>query len=332
MQLNAFSSYDEPLGPRSGRYFGSGYKNVAQDMFELEITRSTEPGAKHSAVGRLSYPADWSTKKHRELVPHVSSIDTVMLAVSLCDAAISHTRNLSADQSAHMLVRHTSVRAGTTPHENLDRIPVDVEVVSVVAAEDAEDGELETTFRFQVGNLAGTLTMAHPTGSGATASQEVDRLGHISDIYGTVPHYFLNGLKNHTLSASDLTVNDDVTRITGKHWIAAGDNDAYAGAESAYWDTVSPIDAIIGAAQLSQILLYKLDHLDRSNSNTLWMRKLELVTVARHPAQQSFEGTMEIRRTSLVERGGKRWRSADIVLKEFAGATGSCLLAHQLPD
>ena len=95
----SFSGYDEPLGPRTGRYFGDGYQKVGHDFGDVAISRSNQPGAKHSAVASLAYPSSWSTKSSRELVPHVSSIDTVVLATTLCDAAVTHARDLTAAES-----------------------------------------------------------------------------------------------------------------------------------------------------------------------------------------------------------------------------------------
>lgn len=325
-----FSSYDEPLGPRSDRYFGEGYKKVSPELSALGISRSTETGAEHSGLASLTYPAAWSRKEHRELVPHVSSVDTIMLAATLCDAAIVHTRDLNPAESARMWIRHATVRAGAQPHEDLDRIPV---TATITATAETADDESETTFKFQVGNLGGTMTVVHPIGAGTSTVPGVDRIASLGDIFGPAPHYYLNGVKDHTLTATDLVVSADSTRITGRQQVRTGIEGGYVGAESAYWNSVSPIDAVVGAAQLSQILLYAMDSLDRTSSNTLWMRKLEFFADGPHrPSEETFDGTVEIKRSSVIDRGGQRWRSADLLIKEFQGVTGSCLLAHQLPD
>ena len=325
-----FSSYDEPLGPRSDRYFGEGYKKVSPELSHLRLGRSITPGAENSGVARLTYPAAWSRKQHGELVPHVSSVDTMMLAASLCDAATSRARGLAPEQSARMWVSHASVRAGAAPHEDLDNIPV---TATVTATTDVADDESETTFKFQVGNLAGNLTLVHPTGVARADDGGFEEIATLGDLYGPAPHYYLNGVKDHTLTATDLTVSPDATRITGHQRVSTGVEGGYVGAESAYWDSVSPIDAVVGAAQLSQILLYQMDSLTRTSSNTLWMRKLEFFAVRpARPSADTFDGTVELRRGSVIDRGGQRWRSADLLIKEFQGVTGSCLLAHQLPD
>lgn len=327
---NSYSSYDEALGPRNIRYFGTGYQNVGHDMSGFALSKSTEPGAKHTAMAHLSYPLHWSTKKHRELVPHVSSVDTIIFAVALCDAAITHSRRLSAAETARMWVRHMYIRAGAAPHLDLAQVPVRAEVTAVA---EADPDEIETTFTFAVGNLSGALTMVHPVGAGTRSEPELDHFGLVTDIFGDKPHYYLNGVKSRTLSATDITVDAAAARITGRQLLtsAAGE---FVGGESAYPDMVSPVDGIVGVAQLAQILLYHLDSLDRTSSNTMWMRKLELFCIGPHhvSTREPFDGVAEIRRASVINRGGQRWRSAQIEIKEFAECFGSCLLAHQLPD
>ncbi|WP_019932779.1 AvrD family protein [Nocardia sp. BMG111209] len=338
MSATSFSSYDEPLGPRAGRYFGDGYQKVEQELSGLQLQRSNQPGARHSGTGRLRYPADWSRKRGGELVPHVSSVDTLTLAAAMCDAALTHTRDLGPDEAAHSWVRHATVRAGAAPHEDLDNIPVEIEVTSVSEDEDATGGrsdrtDSETTFKFRVGALTGTLTFAHVQGSGPVDLPGVDHADSLAAIFGPQPHHFLHGLKRHSLSATDLVIDEAATRITGRQQITLDGDRRYSGAESAHPDSSSIVDIVVGAAQLSQILLYRLDDLDRARSNTLWMRKLEIsASGPDRPTAAPFDGTAEVRRVSIVNRGGQRWRSADMLIKEFNGMVGSCLLAHQLPD
>ncbi|MCX4097069.1 AvrD family protein [Nocardia sp. alder85J] len=336
MSTTAFSSYDEPLGPRAGRYFGDGYRNVGQQLTGLRIARSNQPGAEHTATARLTYPADWSRKRDDELVPHVSSVDTLTLATALCDAVLTHTRDLSPAEAARTWVRHATVRAGTAPHEDLDHIPVEARIADVSEGDDAAEGDradLETTFKFRVGPLTGALTLVHVPGSGTVEVPGQDHLDDLTRIFGPEPHHYLDGLREHVLSASDLVIDEGVTRITGRQRVALASDRVWSGAESAYRNSTSIIDAVVGAAQLSQILLYHLDGLDRTSSNTLWMRKLEVnVAGPDRSAAESFDGTAEVRRVSVIDRTGHRWRSADIAIKEFNGVTGSCLLAHQLPD
>jgi hypothetical protein len=146
---------------------------------------------------------------------------------------------------------------------------------------------------------------------------------------------YLDGFKDYRLAASEIVLDGSGTRITGKQQLevdgAAGYD--YCGVESGYCNSMPVTHAIVGAAQLSQIVLYTMDSVERARSNTLWMRSLEMV--AEHPprpADVRFDGIMEVRETRMSDRDGMRWRHAELGLTAFNGITGSCWLSHLLPN
>ncbi|MFZ2172541.1 MAG: AvrD family protein [Rhodococcus sp. (in: high G+C Gram-positive bacteria)] len=317
-------SLDDVLGAADHRYFGRGYKNVNHDLIDLDLGRSTAPGTEHRAVAVLDYPRRWSEKGSKELAPHVSSIDTVALAAALLEAALGYTRRLDPDEQAQVWVSHAKVSAGTRPEEDLHRVPVSAVVTGV---EQLPAGTVATTATFRVGQLRGTMTLIHPAGAGEQHRGGTDRVPGPS---AQVLPFYLGGYKSHTLTARDLTVDSD--SVTATVEIDIDTTTTFGGAETAWPRSVSVIDAVLGAAQLSQVLLYRLDGVDRTTSNTLWMRKLELVAAGPdRDAGRPFRGQVRVRRLSTIHRSGAVWRSADLVVTDFGGVTGSCLLAHELP-
>lgn len=327
----AGDAYENALGPRASRYFGDGFKNVGHALTDLVIARSTEPGSRHRATARLDYPVHWSTKGAHELVPHVSSVDTLVLAATLLEVVLAHTRDLGTDEIGRMWVSYARVSAGAQPEENLDAVAVSVEIADVTAV---VMGEVCTTANFRVGQLRGRMSVTHPVGSGVIDLPGVDRLPDLDRLYGPGHrHFYLDGYKSHTLFARDVTVDLERLSIGGPHHVCILTPAALVGAESRYVGSTSIIDAVVGAAQLSQILLYALDNVPRESSSTLWMRKLELRTESPHrPADTEFDAAAAVARSSTIRRGGETWRSADISVTAFNGVTGSCLLAHRLPE
>jgi len=315
-------SLDEVLGAADGRYFGRGYKNVNHDLIDLDLGRSTGPGTEHRAVAVLDYPRGWSEKGSTELVPHVSFVDTVALAASLLEAGLSHARRLEPDEQARIWVAHAKITAGNEPEEDLRRIPVSAVVTGVAPP---LDGTVATTASFRVGRLRGTMTLVHPVGVGEQYGSGTDRVPGPSA--ATVSSFYLGGYKSHTLTARDLTVEDD--SVTAAVEIDIDTTTAFGGAETAWPRSISVIDAVLGAAQLSQVLLYRLD---RTTSNALCLRKLELFAAGPdRDARRPFRGQVRVRRLSTIDRGDAIWRSAGLAVTHFGGVTGSCLLAHRLP-
>ncbi|WP_420751693.1 AvrD family protein [Rhodococcus sp. O3] len=321
----AHSSLDEVLGAADGRYFGRGYKNVNHDLIDLDLGRSTGPGTEYRAIAVLDYPRDWSEKGSTELVPHVSFIDAVALAASLLETGLSHARRLEPDEQARIWVAHTKITAGTRPEEDLHRVPVSAVVTGVAPP---LDGTVATTATFRVGRFRGTMTLVHPVGVGEQYGSGTDRVPGPST--ATVSPFYLGGYKSHTLTARDLTVEDD--SVTATLEIDIDTTTAFGGAETAWPRSISVIDAVLGAAQLSRALLHGLDGVDRPTSNALWMRKLELVAAGPdRDAGCPFRGQARVRRLSTIDRGDGIWRSADLAVTHFGGVTGSCLLDRRLP-
>lgn len=92
------------------------------------------------------------------------------------------------------------------------------------------------------------------------------------------------------------------------------------------------VNCILGQAQASQLILYSLDHIDRSVSENLWMRQVELTSHGRHPHHEvEFDAEARISRTRLLPMNGKTWRVTD-----FTGHSGPIAarhnLAHALPS
>lgn len=309
------------LGPPSGRYFGHGYRAVTR---RLTAVRADADRGTYSATGQLVYPSSWSVKSTGTLVPHLSSIDTLVLAVgATCDALMS-TYRLDPSDLADAWLRDIRITAGAHPDEDLECVAVTVRLAPIGATDDQVGS---VTADFVVGSLRGRLVICLPrTPAVRDDAREISSV----DPLGLYEHTFAT----HCVDVDELTLASDCTSIRGRALVAVESPlHAASGLESAYGPTVSFVDALVGAAQLAQILLYRLDDVDRSRSNTLWMRKLHLTArTPIRPITAPLAGEMSVRRATEVSMGGARWRSADLTLDDFGGISGGCLLAHALPE
>lgn len=97
-------------------------------------------------------------------------------------------------------------------------------------------------------------------------------------------------------------------------------------------DEICFIDAFVGAVQLGQLLLGRLDGLDRSAGGCLWTRRTSFR--AYRPlltAQRSLLHT-RLGRSRIVRLEGSPWRCADIVAGVGDALTVTCSVGHRLPD
>jgi hypothetical protein len=326
-----YGSFDSCLGPGTTRFFGSGYKRVVQDLKDITTDGSDQPGALVTARGTLTYPQDWSRKSGaRELRPHLSSIDALVLAVTLAEVHLGRAFGLTAAQQRRTWLRRADVRAGSSPHEDLADFPVEGRLL----ASDAEPGgttPTSTTFACRVGGLRVRCTLAHERGGRAAgpatfadASQALGPAG---------ARHYGEGYKNRNQYAEHVRVDIERQRIQGRQRVVTARPDTEAhGAEAAYGPSVSPVDALVGVAQLAQALLYAQDGLVRGGTDTLWMRRFVVDTQTPvRPLGRDFATTVRTTGTRLLTMGGETWRTADLAVDDFSGISGRCSLAHRLP-
>ncbi|MET9862625.1 AvrD family protein [Streptomyces smyrnaeus] len=110
-----------------------------------------------------------------------------------------------------------------------------------------------------------------------------------------------------------------------------------AGIDGSRRPVPSLIDCFVTNLQLAQVLMYELDGVARSESNTLWMLRTVL-DAAPEPsapsacttAARSFPVHTRVTGKHLLPLRGGTWRNVEIA-GEFAGVSLRCSLAHELP-
>src|SRR5882724_4188968 len=119
-------SIDDYLGPGETRFFARGYQRVGYETGDLVV----DPGqARVSATATLRYPADWSRKAvGTDLVPHLSTVDSLVLGVQLAEAYLAHALGLDAGARRSARLRRVRLQAGTTPQEDLSAVELRAEL------------------------------------------------------------------------------------------------------------------------------------------------------------------------------------------------------------
>jgi len=255
----AYPSVDDKLGDRRTRFFGEGFKRVTHAVTNVSVTPAT--GTVEATAG-LSLPGTWSQKGQAEQRPHLSTIDAMLLAAQLTGLYTGHTVE---HDPTRFRVLGVKIRAGAQPDEDgLEQFPVHAVHRSTT---DASDGEQTTTVDCRIGGMAVTVTAAHPAGTPVDAPGFYAQAGHLPGVWNDRPY----GV-DHCTQAQLLTdVHADVTDLR-----------ASARLELTGESVFTAIDLFVSALQLSQVLLYELDGVDRACSNTLWMRRTD-ITISKGP-------------------------------------------------
>ena len=299
---------DEILGSSKQRYFGNGYKHVNHELRNIDIDPNNNT---FTADISIRYPADWSKKEtSKELQPHLSTIDAYVISCQIVEAFIAHSQLLNTNDRKRSWVRRLAIKAGTSPVNDLNHIPLAGEYLNTESALNSLNGNI-SCFQIELSGFSIELDLDHGPTKGVVNLE----LGHFHDItevlqqrsssyyggqYKNLTHEIVINESNSSLLNSDLTIIKDSI-------YQASEN--LASKHSAYYN---PLDILISCAQLCQVLMYKIDDLDRTNTKNLWMRSISVYCPKPIIKEGNLPITIRVEKSKLVEKGKAEWRFADL--------------------
>ncbi|WP_329268829.1 AvrD family protein [Streptomyces pseudovenezuelae] len=323
------------LGPAEHRFFGHGYRRVHRRLDDIRIVRGPE-ATEARARASVRYPSDWSAKGAGErLVPHLSSVDALLLGAQLAEILLGHAFGLDAGARSRMWLRDVRLRAGGRPQENLDDLPVHGLVRPAEPAY-GTDGLCATAVHSRIGSMDVRCEVQHETGDGYRRDSG-QALHPSSEDALAEPYrrYFVEQFRHRDLRVTGVAVDRQAGRVDATVHITPAPGEGHplsTGLEAAYGPSASMIDAITVTGQLTQVLLYALDGLDREASETLWLRRATLSTrLPLRALDRAFPVHARIEDTRRLAIAGDIWRVCDLGYS-FHGITGDFAVAHRLPD
>lgn len=317
---------DHYLGDGEKRFFSTGYRRVGYHFGPVEVSARREDDIEVTTTVGLTYPIDWSKKTAGvDQRPHLSTVDAILLGVQLAELCLVAGHRPSPDAHRAMWVRRLTIRAGRNPQESLGELPLTAVLRSTKPS--ATAGGLVSVVDSQVGPMRVRIEIEHRRG-------EV-HLGHATydspdDLLGpAASRYYGTGFTRAGHRIDDLVVDTGALRATGTVDLRQADADQ--GIEGAYSPAPTSVDAFVTGLQLAQILLYELDSMRRSDSNTLWMRSTVIeIDQPRRALSEVLPLTTSLSDVSLVDMDGGTWRTATIAI-DLAGVAITCAVTHALP-
>jgi hypothetical protein len=329
----ALASVDDYLGPGDRRFFGSGYRRVRHQVTGVTVGAGPTGGPVVSATAGVEYPHDWSTKAGVDMRPHLSSVDMLVLGTQLSEVFLTHVHGLDDADRRSAWLRAVKLRAGLEPQEELTGLPATA-TRREVRPVPGDPRRLVSVFDARVGAMRARCEIEHPAGR--------ERAGEgsyatIEDVLGpSASRHYGDGFKGKRPLVQDVEVDVDALdarasvvaqQVPGA--VAAG---AATGLEGDHQPSLSMIDCFVTGLQLAQVLMYELDAIDRSGSNTLWMlRTVMEATSPDRPWTAPVPATAAVVDRKLLPVGERTYRTVDIA--GSCGAVGlRASLAHALPD
>lgn len=293
MGLAYYKDVDDFLGVRNLRYFGEGYLRTTQNITDFKIAEGGEP-LRFTCTGQVLLPEVWSQKGRSRQTPHLSTIDVIELAIDSVRQLFISTRQSDIIRTGTL--RNISIIAGNKPVEtDLDNIRISGRAV--------RDSNGSHIIELSIANMNLELVCVPVAGSGLPVVSPGKQPVEVSDV---------------------------MVCLADEGAVAAAIVTPLAICTNETWSVSSCFAASL---QLGQILLYNLDGVDRTRSNTLWMKRTT-ITFSQELSRSTQLPQPVFTKLENVKKYPKPdgdWRRADIV-SVICNTRIVCSVTHRLPD
>lgn len=266
----------------------------------------------------VSYPRSWSRKTDSGgLAPHLSTIDGIVLGAQLVEHHLTHVLGVSeADLRVAWLVS-VAVRAGTRPVEDMTSIPA-----SCTCRRD----EQRVDCQCRIGSLVVDLVVQLPQLPAAVGDGTGGSRPRRAGLYG-------GGYRGYRFDSYVLDVDVDARAASARHVAIARPTVTLDGLDAGYVPSLTHMDLLRLSAQTAQILIYAIDGVERSEADTLWMRRARFEASApRRPIDSPIDATLRVVREQTLDRGGQRWRMYDVAIEGVPHMSANASLAYAVPE
>lgn len=299
---------DDLLGASHQRYFEAGYKQVKHNIEDIHI----DPNSNNfDAFVRIDYPSSWSKKKtSKELTPHLSTIDVFVIAAQMCDVFMNHCYDFSEGASKQAWLRALTVKAAKESVLDLSHIPLSGQLVKSVKTDTSLNGYI-SEFELSLGGFSLNLEVDHSpldsqcSNAPITFSSLNEMLGSDrATFYGEQYANITNHIYLDQIASTEIIGHICIEKMAAYN--------PCSGLGAAYSGCHNPLNLMICAAQISQVLVYQIDQLSRENTKNLWMRSIKVFCP--HPLIKGggFPIKVETKKTRLINKGGESWRMAEL--------------------
>lgn len=325
-----FKSIDDILGEGDQRFFSAGFKKVLHQVGTINVDINENGQGYVTAKANVFYPSSWSKKtEDTDLKPHLSTIDALVLAVQMNEVYLNHMYGLDENQRKKMWLRRFVMKAGSTPQEDLTDFTIETRHLETKNVIGSLYGYI-SIFESKVGTIKVRCEIEHEMGERQT---EGAFFSNIEEILGTsVSRYFGTGYKLRKQIIEDVVIDNKTQRAEALITIEQSEDEELVneGLEAYYRSSLSAIDCMTSVAQLGQALLYTLDNIHRSKSNTLWMRQVIIERKNPNESCTPFIASTQVAQSKLLKIKGNIWRTSELT-GTFKDFDLRYYVAHELP-
>lgn len=310
-----YQTIDDILGNKKGRYFGHGFKNVSYLIHSVSIDSFSQS---FKCLADIIYPSNWSQKEGKKLTPHLSSIDAVFLNYKFIKMILANHFSMTEIEKERILFRKVVIKSGPSPQEVLVDVPIIVKSFAIRENSSLFYKNL-TEFSLTVGGMLIASTVEH--------DGHMKVCNDFSFIEKDISSYSLERCADFLSREYDLC--DIFLDLEGGYSKAKFIVD-YRYDDKKESHPLSPIECIMASAQMAQSLIYQLDNLDRGQSNTLWMRNIQMENLTLFKDYGEILVEVWLKDNKSIEMRGEMWMIYKC-LSMIGSTRGIFTIAHKIP-
>ncbi len=299
------ANVDAFLGDHSTRYFGDGHKRSNYAVF----TKNDE-----STYGRITQTGIWSNKSDKEVQPHLSTLDGVILASMLTERLME--KQISTIENYYL--SKFDIKSGMKPIENLNEIPMQLKQFEVgPGVIKSEVLVLDMKVKIEFSEIEAEI--ASDNKNGERTKEFI--ANHLKEVYHDI----------YDISLLDTLDSADKCIIFCKANRNVPLNNEFKGLSSNLTSNYSLLELLIIFSQMAEIVVYHADNIDRECSETLWMKSVQAELRSPIPAQEVYL-LGKITKNRLLDIKGQHWKIFEMSGTDINNqVTISSKVAHQLP-
>lgn len=303
------------LGCKEGRYFASGYKKIACELFNCHLS-----GDKLTASLNLEFGDARSIKNGKIIDHHLGSIESSLIAIRSLELFLTAKFELTDDEISACYIKRIVFK--TKPCSPINQ-PNDVEVTNTHLFRRNMDS-LSGNYEILIKNFQFMIELDINRQSDSSKLQEEISAKKIIN----PAHYYYHGYRLTSIDIENLLLNLKNSSVIAKSKVINPNKVFGAGLGTKNIRRLTFVEFLSIAGQLTQILLYKLENISREESNNMWVRSLNADFLPMETNQQ-IEVTSKAYFTEFnsVKIKGEVWRTVTAKF-EIGNIQGSAKVCH----
>jgi hypothetical protein len=243
------------LGPNDDRYFSSGFRNMDISYHQVQCN-----SGQLTANIQVQMKSDWSKKNGHCLVPHLGTTEFISIAAVASQLLMENELKMNQDDIERSWINRFTCKIRQYEDIDCDCIPLSAQILLV-----HDTGErVVYHFRVQTGSLPITMEVCCLRNS--AGKDRMVKSGEV-DLYRT-------GYKWRSHFITSVIIDGNEMKASGK--VCLLDENKERKGIGAGYSGMMLTDFILITGQLTQSLLYHLNHINREESHNMWLREIDV--------------------------------------------------------